>query len=463
MNRWIRVFCMAGLLILEVHAPVFARAAIGIHKSNFFMLGRGEEVFYPLAVNASGLMDPSLTEAEMEPVFARWADHHVNTLRIVIDRAFGPGDPLNTYMNRDGRLGEAILTRLDAIFTLAEKYQIYVILALFDTQRMAEHWNESPSNLKNGGECKTLAEWFTKPYSLGQALKRVQQLADRFKSRNVLAWEIARGANVWDLDPGPELELRDGVVFWVVRVASALREADDQGHLTAISFLPNTYPTTLLNLPQVQVNLLPVESQDPLLAARSVPRFIQSLRDFKKPVFIVEPLWVGSSGNRESFMQYVFWSSFAAGGGMFLSPQLINQREQIGDADLSLLDMLAAFLPEIRLDGVPRPITAPLEMTPMDTYLSAESLAGYDRIFWFLRKKPAKEKAQLLMRTVEGIYQYQWFDLETGMKYPPNTFRQFRKELRMETPEFERDILGVLRLREFLPPPKPTDTAAPGK
>jgi len=67
------------------------------------------------------------------------------------------------------------------------------------------------------------------------------------------------------------------------------------------------------------------------------------------------------------------------------------------------------------------------------------------------------------MRTVEGIYQFQWFDLEKEMKYPPKTFRQFRKELRMETPEFERDILGVLRYREPLPaaPAKPEGPAAP--
>lgn len=463
MKRLIGLVCLACLLAAGGNAPVAARAAIGIHKTNFFMLGRGEEVFFPLAVNAGGLMDPALAEDEMEPLFARWAGHHVNTLRIVIDHAFGPRDPLDSYMNRDGRLGEAILTRLDAIFTLAEKYRMYVILALFDTQRMAGHWNESPYNVKNGGECKTLAEWFTKPYSLGQALNRARQLADRYKSRNVLAWEIARGANVWDLQPRPEAELVEGVSFWVVRMAGALREADDEGHLTALSFLPNTYPTTLLNLPQIQVNLLPVESHDPRLAAQSVPRFIQSMRDFKKPVFISDPLWVGDSGGRETFMKYVFWSSFAAGGGMFLSPQTVNQREQTGDADLRLLDMLAAYLPEIRLDSVPRMITAPLEMTPKDTYWSVESLSGYDRIYWILRKKPAQQKAQLLMRTVEGIYQFQWFDLEKEMKYPPKTFRQFRKELRMETPEFERDILGILRYREPLPaaPAKPEGPAAP--
>jgi len=446
-------------------APVSGRDTIGIHPINFYQLSQGEEVFYPLAVNAFGLMDLTLPAQDLEPLFSRWADHHINTIRINVDHAGPTGKPLTSYLSRDGRLSEAALSRLDAIFTLSEKHGMYVILGLFDTQRMAEDWDVSPYNQARGGECNTLADWFTKPSLLQQALRRVEQLVKRYKPRQVLAWEIARGANVDDLNLRPNAELRNGIAYWVVRIAGALRDHDDHGHLTALSFVPNSYPTTLLNLPQVHVNFLQVQSQDVLRAAQSIPHYLQSIRDFKKPVFVAEPVWTGDRGGRETFMKYLFWASFASGSGMFLSPLKMNGLEPIGGADLHLADLLAAYRTEIRLEGVPRPIVAPLELTPKDSFLTAESLAGYDRVYWIMRKTPAKAKAQVLMRTVEGMYQFQWFDLEEEKKYPPRPFRQFRKELRMETPEFERDILGVLRYLGPLPSPpsQPGETAAPGK
>ena len=142
-------------------------------------------------------------------------------------------------------------------------------------------------------------------------------------------------------------------------------------------------------------------------------------------------------------------------------PQTSSSRERIPDSDLNLIKTLQFVMPGLDLSGVPREITVPQKTIPGDTYLIVESLTGYDRIYWILRKQPGKSQAQLEASTIEGVYEKQWFDIEKIKKYPRGKFSLRSKRLLQESPPFERDVLGVLKLVKRVPEMKKMSDSAP--
>lgn len=439
-----------------------ANEVISIHPVNFYMLGKGQEVFYPLAINADFLFSPGLTAEQIDQTLAKWSALGINTLRIRIDSLHAPDDPLNLFLEENGRLKPEIVSRLDGLIDAAKQHNMFVILVLFDVQRLAIRWDSSPYQKANGGSFEQLTEWFTDTSQLSKSLEYVTQLVERYKERNILSWELARGANVWDLNSRSNNRLMEGVSFWVVRMANQIRKVDDRSHPIALSFLPNSYPHTLLGLPQISLHFLQIESGNDLLLAQSVAPYINSIRNiYKKPCFVVEHSWLGEAGNRDSLMYNLVWASFATGSAAFYSPVNRDNQFHISDSDFQLIQTLKWFLPEIDLSGVPRPIVSPAELVPKDSYLSVESIFGYDRIFWILRKQPATAKAFLSLNTIEGKYRMSWMDPLTGIKHPLMNFNQLRKSLKFQTPEFERSLLGVLRLVKRAEPKKDPSAGQP--
>ncbi len=425
------------------------------------MLSKDGEIFYPHGVNVGFLMNPALPDDEVSDTIAGLAKAGVNTLRLGIDDAHAPDAALKTYQEKNGRLKEPVLSRLDTLFDAAERHDMFIILSIFDLQTIGERWKDSPYNRANGGACEKLDDFFTSSNQLMRSMERVAQLVSRYKTRNLLAWELARGANLWELNWRPNYTLMKGVALWTVRMANTIRkEAPDNP--IAISILPNTFPESLFNLPQIDLYFINVIANDAIDTANSIPSYIRAIhKQFKKPVFVVESRWNGEPHEREMFTRNLFWSSFASMSASFLMPQTSSSRERIPDSDLNLIKTLQFVMPGLDLSGVPREITVPQKTIPGDTYLIVESLTGYDRIYWILRKQPGKSQAQLEASTIEGVYEKQWFDIEKIKKYPRGKFSLRSKRLLQESPPFERDVLGVLKLVKRVPEMKKMSDSAP--
>jgi len=449
----IRLILLLMLLSLVGNA-YSAGEPITIHSSNFYLPALGKEVFYPKSVNADFLMNPELETSAVDKTLETWTKKGVNAIRIKVDSLHAPNDPLNLYQSNDGQLKPIIITRLDALVDAAEKHNLYVVLVLFDLQRLGSNWDKSPYNKTNGGSCTKLSDWFNQPAQVALSLNRTRQLVDRYSKHNIFAWEVGRGSNVWDLSNRPNNKLMESVPYWLIRHANLIRKIDDPHHLLAISFLANTYPDVLLGLPHFQMHFIQIEARNTLQTALSVAPYINSIREkYKKPIFVVEHLWKGNPSEREEFIHNLFWSSFASCSGMFLSPVKSRNQYQITDYDLRQTQILDFFLPELKLNGPPRQITVPIKISQADSYLIVESLIGFDRFFWLLRKNPSQDKAILNLMTVEGKYRKQWFDIDAMRKLPIQDFTLLRKSLTIESVPFERSVLGVLRLTKRAPKP----------
>lgn len=457
---WMRVW-LSSVILLGCGVTFAAEGVVSIHKSNFFLFQKGNDVLYPVGINSGGFLDPTYPEAGIEFHCKLWSESGANTLRINLDDFHAP-TVLRDFENGDGTLKEAVLQRLDRVLTIAQAYKLDVILGFYDVETMVKHWDEHPYNRKNGGLCDSMGDFFTSPAMLGRATKRVNQVVDYCKGRNIFAWELARGINIWEL--GMKLGIDDLPAkgeFWVFRMADMLRRTDQEKRLLALSYAPNTLPLTLAGAPLIQINLLHIQAKDPYKAAEFTPTLIHMARDYKKPVFVAETSWTGSDSRNPELVRNIFWSSVASCSGTFLSASRAYNENLLSDEELTLIKTLVPFVNYADLSGPPRPPSVvPILLEPPETFLLVEGMLGKDWIFWILRNQPGETAPRLTFRTVEGVYEYSWFPTDHVERAKSKPFSLKRKEIMLQCPSFGHDILGVLRLEHRAPQEK-KDSANP--
>jgi hypothetical protein len=451
------VFFLFCCLVFVSYAGA-ASAVIQKHRTNFFLFEKNNSVFYPVGANAKELMNASFPQEAVAPLLKTWAEAGINTLRICLDD-YADWDQWKKYEKSDGTLSDEAMQRLQLLLKAVKDNGMVAIVCLFDLQSMAARWEEHPYNTQNGGPCESIGDFFTKPEMLGRATKRIKQIVPVANTFPLLAYELARGVNIWEQSTVPSAANARKGEFWVFRVSETLRRADQKQHLTALSFVPNTMPITLMAARYIDINLLSIQSNDPVVAASSSAKLIQTARDFKKPVFFSEIRWTGRTAQRTELVRNVFWASVASSSGSFLSPQSMLNDTRITNEELMLVQTLQPFLDYVDLDGYPRPPSkVAIEVDPKGSYLLVEGMQGSDWIFWIMRLGSGDNKPKLDFRTVEGQYQYHWFDTEVQESGRKKTFYLTRKEVTLQVPEFNHDIIGVLRLLQRAPKPAKSET-----
>ena len=150
--------------------------------------------------------------------------------------------PWNLYLEwTEPGLGKYHLpnaARLDSVLSLAEKYNIYIMLC-FDYHGVVQlqqgyfkekRWDENPYNQKNGGPCKSEADFFKNPIAKKYYKNRLNYIVARYAyNPHILAWEFW---NEVDLTAGTPEE----VVAWHKEMAAYLRQIDPYNHLITTSF-----------------------------------------------------------------------------------------------------------------------------------------------------------------------------------------------------------------------------------
>lgn len=467
-----------ALLSILFLSSVFAssalgKAEIGLHRTNFFLFGLNGKPFYPYAVNASGMLHSSVNQEEIELFFDGLVEAGVNTIRLIVDETHAPDAPLAEYEQKNGELTPEILARLDALINTAGKRGIFTVLNLFDIESTGMNWAVHPHNKKNGGSCAQFMDYFTDNSVLARHTARLQQLVKRYQGKRILAWEVARGPNVWEdvkgLSYRPAAEYIKRVTFWLTRMLNEVKRADESNHLTALCYAHNTLPDSFMSMQMVDINFLQIYStKTPLTAVTPVPRFIQNSRTYRKPVFIAEAIWKGAEDQRDTFVENLFWASLASNSACFLTAISGNAGYTLPSFERNLLQSAQRFLADVQLDGLPRPPSvAPVEMLLPENFLVVESLVGNDWLYWILRKQDVESEtpAQMKINTIEGKYEYFWLDWE-DREERRKEFDLFRKYIYMESLPFQRNIIGRLRFmqpRKDPPPPSSSNPGAPNQ
>ncbi|MDP8242517.1 MAG: hypothetical protein P9L94_00440 [Candidatus Hinthialibacter antarcticus] len=431
--------CVAGL------PTAVAKAAVSRDKTNAFLLSNQGKLFFPQGANVGYLLQETVSARTLDSTLNMLADAGVNTVRVNLEDALGDGAALDALLDRTGMFRDEVMQRFEALLSAAETYQLQVVPILFDLQSMQEDWGASPYSEANGGPCESIHDFLMNAKVRQQSLTRAAQLIERFQGRNILAWELARGANVWDASVPRDVELRGEVLLWLNLVLDRVHQVNTERHLIAASFWPNTLPYDLME--QVDVLFLHFRSRAPILAASSIQNFLEECRKSRRPVFISEAVWNAKPAQRDLFFHTLFWSSLAMSSSAFLSPLERGSTFDFSGFDLQLAKAREEFMPLLDFTGPARPPSrAPVTVTPKDQYIFIDNLVGNDRLFWLFTREPGRSQAQLVLQTVEGIYELQWFDIETLAPLQRNRFNQGRKDLRIETPAFEQSIFGLLHL-----------------
>ena len=417
------------------------------HKTNFFIFEKGGEVFYPIGANAGLFMNPEFPEKGIDSVLKTWSDAGINTIRFCLDDYHKPTD-LKEFENPDGSLKDGVLSRVDVILKAAQKHNMWAILCFFDIESIAHNWKNHPFNKKNGGGCENIADIFL-PEMIGKNTKRIQQVMHNFSGCNILAWEIARGVNIWEIPIKTGDDAARQGEFWVFRMADTLSRVNQEGRMTALSYVPNTLPVTLMGVDYININLLTLESNNPVVAAQSTAKIIDIGRtQYKKPVFIADIIWKGKDDQRAELTRDVFWSSVVSGSGSFISPNPLQENSAISGDSLNLVKAAKLFLSYLDLEGSPRPPSkVPIELQPIESCVLIEGMQGKDWMFWLLRKETGDTTPKIIFKTVEGLYDYHWFYTDNTSQAPTKEFVSARKEIKMQVPNFEHDMAGVLRLK----------------
>lgn len=440
-----------SLITLAAVAAAFLSASVSaapftVSEDNLFLLEQDGEQFFPHAANAGFLLRDSYTDVEIETMLAELAEAGVNCLRVNLEEAVHPDAPLSELLESNGEFRGEILDRFDRLLGFAEARGMPVMPIFIDLQRAALDWPASRYNEINGGPVESIADLIGSPVAQTRVLRRVEQIVSRFQRRNILAWELARGVNVWNREAIPiGIENQHGLV-WINLLKDRLRRVDNEGHLVAISFLPNTLPYGIMATADI---VMPqIRSGSALQTAKSAPGFIAECRKAKRVTFIAECHWTGDNAERDEFVQTLLWSSLALNSGLFLSP-VDGDRPYFTGSDFLASTARSALARQIDFSGPPRPPSkAPIQLSLPDEFVKVENIVSNDRLVWLKKETPGEGPAQMRIDTVQGEYLIFWYDIAGAELTPPKTFSLGRNYVYAQTPDFERDVFGVVRLME---------------
>ena len=132
-----------------------------------------------------------------EEYFEKLSYYGVNTLRIMFEYAQDRSG-LSLFESPLGTYNDTVIGIWDNIISLAEKYNIYLIITPWDPFWMYENWDVNPYNTDNGGPISTMAEFLTDEEALEWQKARFRFMIERYgASEQILAWELNNEIELW--------------------------------------------------------------------------------------------------------------------------------------------------------------------------------------------------------------------------------------------------------------------------
>jgi hypothetical protein len=220
-----------------------ARAAHGFIRrsadSHYFRFD-DDSPYFPVGENLCWY-GPALRTYDYDRWLARLHHAGANYVRIWMPVwAFGiEGTKPNSF-----RLDRA--WELDYVLAQCERLGIHVKLTLENFRTFDETPN--PYDVRNGGPCKTVQDFFTMPEAKAQFKNRLRYLVARYShSQALFAWELWNEINCVD---GYD-KYKPAVVAWSAEMARYLKEIDPNRHLTVNSLGSSYTEPDLWSLPEM--------------------------------------------------------------------------------------------------------------------------------------------------------------------------------------------------------------------
>ncbi len=177
---------------------------------------------------------------------------------------------------------------LDYVLEQCEKLGIYVKLCLENFRRFDEGPN--PYDVRNGGPCETVRDFFVKPEARRLFKQRLRYIVARWSySPALMAWELWNEINCVEGHNSYSAE----VIEWSREMASYLREIDPNRHLTVNSLGSSNLDDRLWSLQEMDFAQMHGyygwsgydETRD---MAAFIPNWLGKISHYGKPYFFAE-------------------------------------------------------------------------------------------------------------------------------------------------------------------------------
>jgi hypothetical protein len=184
------------------------------------------------------------------------------------------------WLDRLGWYRQDAAARIDLVLDQARRLGLYFMMCMDTHQDFRERgWDRNPFNVRNGGPCRTPAEWFTNETARQFYKKRLRYTVARWGySTAVLCWEFGNEFEGWDNSPNA-IKLP-----WHKEMSAYLRSIDPFRHLITTSFWSNTGPEEFWNLPGIDIVQTHCYTNDDGNVAETVRRYcLHQWKRFPKP------------------------------------------------------------------------------------------------------------------------------------------------------------------------------------
>lgn len=354
---------------------------------------------------------------------------------------------------------------LDYVLDQCQRLGIYAKLCLENFRRFDDGAN--PYDVRNGGPCKTVRDFFEKPEARALFKRRLRYIVARWSySPAIMAWELWNEINCVQ----GYKAYSDVVTDWTREMAQYLRSIDPNHHLTVNSLGSSRFDARLWSMDEMDFAQMHGyygwsgydETRD---MAYFIPEWLDKIDDFGKPFLFAEfgiirekpePRQLCDKDRYGVHLHNGLWSAAmygAAGGAMlwwwdsYVHPNNLYSR-------FTSLARFAADVPwhEARLER------ADLEHEPAE--LRVFALRGPGRLlFWAQNPRhtwwnvvqgnripPVRAASILVSGLGRGPYRLRLYDTWAARYYSDKRVMPTAGRLRIDLGDVPRDVAGKLEL-----------------
>jgi hypothetical protein len=405
--------------------------------------------FYPIGQNVCWA-------ADYEPYFKAIRGYGGNIVRIWVCPWNNPLLQTTNVHNINLESAEAI----DGIFTLAEKYGIYVHLVLAYHGWLKEDWSRNPFNLANNGPCALPQDFWVDRKARAAFRRYLDYVAARWSYHpNLFAVELLNEAHFT-----PRYRDRD-IVAWHTEMASYLKRVDPHKRLTTVSITQEGWFDEIWRHQAVDfVNTHLYRAR----VGRALNKHYVAYRKYHKPYFVAEigRGWLAHQDQRDPRGHHLHHSLWLA----WMTPTAGNCLPWWWDTYIEVNDLYRHFRAVARFgsgeDRRGKHLKAwwlPIQRGNGET-VQVQGLIGRDAVFGFVYDpevviRPEAAAGPLLMKArdidikglPDGEYTVEFWDTVAGVVTSRRSVACKRGVLRLRLPAAKRDFAFKVKPIEPIP------------
>lgn len=443
----------------------FIKVEPTLHKAFMFQNG---EIFTPIGQNVCWCdkvdwknRTSSETIVMYDRIFSRMNKFRANWTRLWLSASWDLSFFKKNDRTDDFSAALDRAARLDAIFKLYEKYDLYSVMVfyfhgMFNDGGANTDWENNAFNVNNpNGYLEKPGDFFVNPRCIKETKQYIRYMIARYGfSRNIFSWELFNEVNFTDGDP-------DDIKSWHREMSEFIRKTDSHPHMVTTSSSVNRYPLIFDEMfDYINMHRYGDPGNPKMIAHEAYLAFY----DFNRPIMLeesgfdayhvsVNPImrhqqqWVGIMGNTPAGAMEWFWEEWD-------SLDSDNNDPYFSYRDFAPAAEFAKRIP--RADKKQRFVSCE-RLALNDEHADVLGYNGEDYVFLWIydRKYTVNNPVPVTISGVtmelminSGEYIAEWYDTYKGEVFLTEQLTVKGDFVKIKTPEWSRDIALAITKNE---------------